>query len=142
MEHKQIAKQSHDVMKDNPKPMTTQQQIAMKVQDAMEAPTFEKLQWVERRPDGHYQALQFFTNGYGVSVVFGEFNYSHNGTFEMAVIRKNADREQGWELVYNTPITGDVIGYATPEKITEYMQEICTYSKNQYEDNPHPHNAE
>jgi hypothetical protein len=142
MEHKQIAKQSHDVMKDNPKPMTTQQQIAMKVQDAMTNPQFEKLQFTQRRPDGHYQALQFFTNGYGVSVVFGPHNYSDNGTFEMAVIRKNPDREQGWEITYQTPTTSDVIAYATPEKITAYMQEIVLYSKNQYEENPHNHNAE
>jgi hypothetical protein len=119
----------------------TQEQIIETVQNAMEAPTFEKLQWAERRPDGHYQAMQFFNNDYGVSVVFGPCNYSDDGTFEMAVIRKNGEREQ-WEIVYNTPITSDVIAYATPEKITAYMQEIVTYGKNQYEEKPHNHNAE
>ena len=121
---------------------TTHTQIAEAVKDAMKTPTFEKLQWVERRPDGHYQALQFFNNDYGVSVVFGPFNYSDNNTYEMAVIKRNADQRQGWEITYQTPITSDVVGYATPEQITKYMQEIATYSKNQYEENPHNHNAE
>jgi hypothetical protein len=117
-------------------------QIAMNVKDAMQAPTFEKLQWVQRRPDGHYQALQFFNNDYGVSVVFGPHNYSDNNTYEMAVIKRNADHYHGWEITYQTPITFDVIAYATPEKITAYMQEIVTYKNNQYEENPHNHNAE
>ena len=68
------------------------------------------------------QALEFFPNGYGVSVVRHEFSYGYKeGLYEVAVIKGT---ESNWDLTYDTPITDDVIGYCTPEKVTEIMKQV------------------
>jgi hypothetical protein len=60
-----------------------------------------------------------FDNGYGASVVSHQFSYGgKDGLFELAVLDKNG------KLTYDTPITSDVIGYLTPEKVTEILFQI------------------
>jgi len=60
-----------------------------------------------------------FDNGYGASVVSHQFSYGgKDGLFELAVLDKNG------KLTYDTPITDDVIGYLTPEKVTEILIQI------------------
>lgn len=68
------------------------------------------------------QAKMFFPNGYGISVVTGEFAYSNReNPYECGVLKGNSDE---WSLTYDTPITNDVIGYCNEEKVTEIMKQI------------------
>lgn len=61
----------------------------------------------------------YFDNGYGVSVVSHDYSYGgKEGFFELAVLNSNG------ELVYDTPITNDVLGWLTKERISEIMQEV------------------
>ena len=79
--------------------------------------TFKDLNFIEL---GQYlngvSARMMFENGYGVSVVCHSSSYGgKSGLYELAVL--DADGE----LTYDTPVTGDVIGYLTPEGVTEKM---------------------
>jgi hypothetical protein len=57
-----------------------------------------------------------YPNGYGLSVVSTESSYGgKKGLFEAAVIADSED--EGWHLVYDTPITDDVLGWQTEEDI-------------------------
>lgn len=62
----------------------------------------------------HTQARMDFENGYGVSVVTGSSAYCGMDTYEVAIM-KNGD------LCYSTDITDDVLGYQTPDEITDVM---------------------
>lgn len=60
-----------------------------------------------------------FENGYGISVVSHTFSYGgKQGLYEIAVLDSDG------ELTYETPVTSDVIGYLTPEEVTEIMEKI------------------
>jgi hypothetical protein len=60
-----------------------------------------------------------FENGYGASVVKGEYTYGgKDGLYELAVLDKDG------KLCYDTPITDDVIGYLTQQEVTDLMIEI------------------
>jgi len=62
------------------------------------------------------QARITFDNGYGASVVCHSFSYGgKNGLYELAVLGKDGD------LTYDTPVTNDVLGYLTPDEVTENM---------------------
>jgi len=64
----------------------------------------------------------FFENGYGASVIIGEFTYGgKEGLYEMAVLKGT---EEDWKLYYDTPITSDVIGYLEPKEVIEYLKQI------------------
>ena len=65
------------------------------------------------------QFLGFFPNGFGVSIVRHEFSYTNANTWELAVLKGNAD---SWGLTYTTTITNDVLKYLTDEEVNE----ICT----------------
>ena len=59
-----------------------------------------------------------FDNGYGVSVITGYGAYgSTNAPYELAVLKDGS-------LCYNTEITNDVIGYLTPDDVTDYMKQV------------------
>jgi len=94
--------------------------------------TFEDLEFQERpiRYDYEHpkqQAVMFFKNGYGVSVLLGEDFYSNGiNTYEVAVIKGNADE---WYLCYDTPITDDVLGYQTKEQVTEIVRKVQELSE-------------
>ena len=67
-------------------------------------------------------ARHFFPNGYGVSVVqfttpFG----AGSGLYELAVIK---GVEENWEICYDTPITGDVIGYLSEEEVEDLLLQV------------------
>ena len=53
-----------------------------------------------------------FPNGYGMSVIRHQYSYGGRaGLFEIAVLDK-------WgEIMYDTPITDDVLGSVTPEGV-------------------------
>ena len=63
-------------------------------------------------------ARHTFPNGYGVSVIRNEYSYGgRDGLYELAVLHND-------ELCYTTPITDDVIGHLTPERVEEIMLEV------------------
>ena len=67
--------------------------------------------------------LYAFPNFYGASVV--KHYWSYGGQYELwelAVIRWLSKKD--WELCYHTPVTSDVIGYLTPEEVTEILDKI------------------
>ena len=64
-----------------------------------------------------------FPNNYGASVVKTIISYGHeDDLWELAVIKWWCDDE--WDLDYDTPITDDVIGYLTDERVRELLEEI------------------
>lgn len=80
----------------------------------------------ENHPNGMggFQARMDFPNGFGVSVVCGQFFYcspknnlpdaSMYRTYEVAIM-------EGGSLTYDTPITDDVIGYVPAEEVSKIM---------------------
>jgi len=75
------------------------------------------------------QAVMFFDNGYGVSVVRfeamfggGYGSYTNNESeWELAILIGNS---KGADICYTTPITDDVLGYLEETKVTEIMAEV------------------
>ena len=60
-----------------------------------------------------------FENGYGASVVSHDGSYGgKQGLYEIAVLDSKGD------LCYSTPITDDVIGYATEDKVLDTLHRI------------------
>jgi hypothetical protein len=66
-----------------------------------------------------YQKIYKFDNGYGASVVcnFGTYG-AKEGFFEVAVLDSNG------EIAYNTPITGDVIGWCDFADVADILNKI------------------
>ena len=59
-----------------------------------------------------------FDNGYGASVVSHSFSYGGAlGLYEIAVLR-------GDDIVYDTPITSDVVGFLSEDDVTEVLKQI------------------
>ena len=84
--------------------------------------TFEDLNFQPHPGDDGVQALVFFPNGYGASVIRTGFSYGgREGKYELAVLRGT---EEDWDLCYDTPITSDVLGYLTPIDITATLKLI------------------
>ena len=60
-----------------------------------------------------------FNNGFGSSVVRHKNSYGGSkGLYELAVLDKDG------YLNYDTPITNDVLGFLTPENVTEILIQI------------------
>lgn len=60
-----------------------------------------------------------FKNGYGASVIKHKGSYGNKqGLWELAVTGADGD------ITYHTPITQDVIGYLTEEKVETILEEI------------------
>ena len=79
-------------------------------------------------PSGGIQKRYTFPNGMGASVVMWTRSYdgmelgsygAARGLWELAVL----DREG--EITYDTPITDDVLGHLTENKVEETLQEIA-----------------
>lgn len=91
-----------------------------------------------KHPSGSgIQKIYRFKNGYGASVVrfklplfsFTESvrygSYTNNeGEWELAVIKFDSENSDKFGLVYNTPITDDVLGHLTDEQVEEVLQKI------------------
>ena len=59
-----------------------------------------------------------FDNGYGASVVSHTYSYGGpQGLYEIAVLKEN-------EIVYDTPVTSDVIGYLEEDEVTDILSKI------------------
>ncbi len=71
---------------------------------------------------GGVRATVFFPNGYGASVVRFHGSYGGDeGLYELGVLK---GRDGDWSLCYDTPITDDVEGHLTPERVTELLAQI------------------
>ncbi len=58
-------------------------------------------------------------NGYGASIVQHQFSYGgEKGLWELAVLDPNGD------ICYSTPITSDVVGNLTDQKVNELLEQI------------------
>lgn len=64
------------------------------------------------------QHIYLFANGYGASVIKNSYSYGHEyGLYELAVMKDG-------RLCYDTPITDNVIGYLTADKVAEHLSRI------------------
>lgn len=73
-------------------------------------------------PKDGIQALKFFDNGYGVSVIRHRGSYGYSlGLYELAVIRGS---EEKFDLVYDTSVTDDVMGYLTEDDVSKAMIDV------------------
>ena len=78
---------------------------------------------------GGIQCLYCADNGYGASVVRHSASYGHEkNLWELAVIKWLTDPtkndEAKFHLVYNTPITDDVIGNLNNNEVTAILKQI------------------
>lgn len=74
-------------------------------------------------PQFRIQALAFFPNGYGVSIVQGPYSYGGpEGLYEMAVVTGTS--REDFELTYDTPITDDVLGHLSTDDVTDLLQRV------------------
>jgi len=73
---------------------------------------------------GEGVALNVFFEGrcFGASIIRNNFSYgAEEGLFEIVVIEGDNDV---WELVYDTPITEDVMGYCDAEEVVDVLNDI------------------
>ena len=87
--------------------------------------------FVSRHPHpaglGGVQHIYHYSNGYGASIVQSPFSYGGDeGLWEVAVLKKEGD---GWPLTYDTPITGDVLGYLSQEGVVATLKAISELQK-------------
>jgi hypothetical protein len=82
--------------------------------------TFQDLEFHELGTEGYgIRASIKFDNGYGVSVIRTERSYGGAaGLYELAVLDKYGD------MVYDTPITDDVLGHLTEDDVTKALKQI------------------
>lgn len=71
-----------------------------------------------------YRKVYRFGNNYGASVVSSKFSYGGDmGLFEVAVLDITGD------IVYDTPVTNDVVGYLDFEGVAKVLQDIQNLPK-------------
>jgi hypothetical protein len=81
--------------------------------------TFKDLEFKQDIQRGLNAARVMFDNGYGASVVIGPYTYgSEDGLYELGVLDKDG------KLCYDTPVTDDVVGYLTPDSVTQLLEQI------------------
>ena len=86
----------------------------------MDYKTFKDLEFVPHpvMGAGGTRAYMEFANGYGISVITGEYAYSdEEHPYEAAVLC-------GGAICYDTPITEDVVGHLDEEGVTQIMKQI------------------
>lgn len=72
-----------------------------------------------------YQKIYKFGNGYGASVVCNSMSYGRDkGLFEVAVLDLAGD------IVYDTPVTNDVVGFLDFAGVADILQQIQNLPKN------------
>jgi hypothetical protein len=90
----------------------------------MKKPVFEESRC------GGLRKVYRFSNGYGASVIKHQFSYGGDeGLWELAVLRFTGADNSDCVIDYSTPITGDVIGYLTPDEVEEILSQIEVLSK-------------
>ena len=83
--------------------------------------TFQDLRFKPQSFLNGLQAILFFPNGYGISVVRNACSLTTVDTWEIAILKGT---ESNYNLCYDTPITNDVIGYCSEEKVSNIMKQI------------------
>lgn len=79
---------------------------------------FKDLKFKHRESNFGVQARLDFPNGYGVSVIKGQYSYGGpEGLYELAVMKNGS-------LCYTTPVTDDVEGHCDEMRITELMKQV------------------
>ena len=79
---------------------------------------FKDLEFKDQSNYVTIQALVYFPNGYGASIVRGPFTYGGpNGLYEIAVLK-------GESICYNTPVTSDVLGHLSESDVEEVLRQI------------------
>jgi hypothetical protein len=74
---------------------------------------------------GGKQKLYRFANGYGASVVRFPHSYGwEDGLWELAVLRFTGPKIDDFYLVYDTPITDDVLGYLSEQDVDDTLAGI------------------
>ena len=66
---------------------------------------------------GGRQAVVKFDNGYSASIINDGYG-SERGLYELAV-------KHGGSIVYDTPVTDDVVGYLTEDDVTDHLAQIA-----------------
>ena len=91
----------------------------MKLQKLNNMKTFNDLEFKPHsNMDGIMSRIEF-ENGYGASIVKGEYTYGgKDGLYELAVLNNNGD------LIYDTPVTSDVEGYLSETQVTDLLIKI------------------
>ena len=85
--------------------------------------TFNDLEFKDLPHLNGIQAIVKFENNYGSSIVKHMGSYGNKqGLYELAVIKY--DENDNWDIVYDTPITDDVLGYLTEDNVTDYLTQI------------------
>jgi hypothetical protein len=80
--------------------------------------SFDKVKFKERGTGMGKQARIIFDNGYGASIVQSDTSYGgREGLYEIAIILDG-------KIVYDTPLTSDVLGYLSEDEVSHYLQEI------------------
>jgi hypothetical protein len=81
---------------------------------------------VTRELMGGTQHIYQFPNNYGASVVKHSGSYGYEeGLWELTILKfDKPDDTLGFRLVYDTPITDDVIGNLTEADIQGYLEKI------------------
>jgi hypothetical protein len=73
------------------------------------------------------QEIYRFPNGYGASVISGSI-YAYGGPeglCELAVVKYNDPQDpDSFDLCYDTPIAGDVVGHLTRKEVRDYLKQI------------------
>jgi hypothetical protein len=81
--------------------------------------TFENIDFERNEDLDGVVGRIMFDNGFGASIVRHIMSYGGKlGLYELAILDKEGD------LTYDTPVTNDVIGYLTPEEVTNYLIKI------------------
>ena len=81
--------------------------------------TFNDLKFEPHRNMNGVMSRITFENGYGASIVKGEYTYGgKEGLYELAVLDSNGD------LTYSTPITNDVLGHLSEDDVTKVLEQI------------------
>ena len=83
--------------------------------------TFKDLRFKPQSFLNGLQAILFFPNGYGISVVRNVLSRTTVDTWEIAILKGT---ESDYDLCYDTPITNDVIGYCSEEEVSNIMKQI------------------
>lgn len=83
---------------------------------------FSDLQFNSHPTCNGVAARQFFSNGYGLSVVsfIGSYGYE-DGLYEAAVLKGT---EEKYEVCYDSPIADDVIGRLTEPEVEVLLSQV------------------
>lgn len=68
-----------------------------------------------------HQNIYRFANGYGASVIT---NWQAYGGRELAVIQFDSEDADRFKLVYDTPVTNNVVGSVSDQQLRELLDEI------------------